>query len=142
MLKKRVISLVTTVIILLSLSVAEITTYGYEENISPPADNVSQIIGDGNTVVFIDVPSNYWAKDQIDYFVQQGIISGYGDGNFKPEAKVTREEFCKLLVSTFNQPLETPVTPTFSDVPANRWSYPYIEVCSEFLTGYSNPFGG
>jgi len=106
------------------------------------ADNVSQIIGDGNTVVFIDVPANYWAKDQIEYFANQGIVDGYTDGSFKPEAGVTREEFCKLLVSTFKQPLETPDTPTFADVAENRWSYPYVEVCRDFLTGYANPFGG
>ena len=106
------------------------------------ADNVSQIIGDGNTVVFIDVPENYWAKDQIEYFANQGIVDGYTDGRFKPEAGVTREEFCKLLVSTFKQPLETPDTPTFVDVAENRWSYPYVEVCRDFLTGYANPFGG
>ena len=106
------------------------------------ADNVSQIIGDGNTVVFIDVPENYWAKDQIEYFANQGIVDGYTDGSFKPEAGVTREEFCKLLVSTFKQPLETPATPTFADVAENRWSYPYVEVCRDFLTGYANPFGG
>ena len=106
------------------------------------ADNVSQIIGDGNTVVFIDVPANYWAKDQIEYFANQGIVDGYTDGSFKPEAGVTREEFCKLLVSTFKQPLETPATPTFADVAENRWSYPYVEVCRDFLTGYANPFGG
>ena len=106
------------------------------------ADNISQIIGDGNTVVFIDVPTNHWAKDQINYFAEQGIVDGYADGSFKPEAGVTREEFCKLLVSTFKQPLETPETPTFSDVAVNRWSYPYVEVCKDFLTGYANPFGG
>lgn len=106
------------------------------------ADNVSQIIGDGNTVVFIDVPANHWAKDQIEYFANQGIVDGYTDGSFKPEAGVTREEFCKLLVSTFRQPLETPATPAFADVAENRWSYPYVEICKNFLTGYANPFGG
>ncbi|MBR5506285.1 MAG: S-layer homology domain-containing protein, partial [Clostridia bacterium] len=139
---RRLFSLITMLALLLSLTTTAFATYSYEETISPPADNVSQIIGDGNTVVFIDVPSNYWAKDQIDYFAQQGIIDGYTDGSFKPEAGVTREEFCKLLVSTFKQPLETPNTPTFADVPENRWSYPYVEVCREFLTGYANPFGG
>lgn len=106
------------------------------------ADNVNQIMGDGNTVIFIDVPSNYWAKDQIDFFAEQGIAGGYEDGSFRPDAGVTREEFCKLLVSTFRPGLETPATPTFADVAEDRWSYPYIEVCSEFLTGYANPFGG
>ena len=125
---------------LLSLLLATMMIIGVPSMVF--ADNVSQIIGDGNTVVFIDVPANYWAKDQIEYFANQGIVDGYTDGSFKPEAGVTREEFCKLLVSTFKQPLETPATPTFADVAENRWSYPYVEVCRDFLTGYANPFGG
>ena len=139
---KKIFSMITMLAIMLSLSTTAFAAYGYKENTAPTADNVSQIIGDGNTVVFIDVPSNYWAKDQIDYFAQQGIVAGYEDGSFQPEAGVTREEFCKLLVSTFKQPLETPSTPTFADVAEDRWSYPYVEVCREFLTGYANPFGG
>ena len=63
---KRLFSLITMLALLLSLTTTAFATYGYEENVAPPADNVSQIIGDGNTVVFIDVPSDYWAKDQID----------------------------------------------------------------------------
>ncbi len=132
---KRIFSMITMLAVLLSLTTTAFAAYDYEEN-------VSQIIGDGNTVVFIDVPSDYWAKDQIDYFAQQGIVAGYEDGSFKLEAGVTREEFCKLLVSTFKPALETPVTPTFGDVSEDRWSYPYVEVCSDFLTGYANPFGG
>ena len=139
---KKLFSVITMLAVLLSFSSTTFAAYEYDENIAPPADNISQIIGDGNTVVFIDVPSNYWAKDQIDYFAQQGIVAGYEDGSFQPEAGVTREEFCKLLVSTFKQPLETPSTPTFADVAEDRWSYPYVEVCREFLTGYANPFGG
>ena len=127
---KKFFSVITMLAVLLSLSTTAF------------ADNVSQIIGNGNTVVFIDVPNNHWAKAQIDYFAQKGIIAGYKDGSFRPGANVTREKFCKLLVSTFNQKLETPSTPTFSDVAESKWSYPYVEACSDFLTGYANPFGG
>lgn len=98
---KKFFSVITMLAVLLSLSTTAF------------ADNVSQIIGNGNTVVFIDVPNNHWAKAQIDYFAQKGIIAGYKDGSFRPGANVTREEFCKLLVSTFNQKLETPSTRRF-----------------------------
>ena len=127
----RILAWVTTVIVLLSFGTM---TVG--------ANNISQIIGDGNVVVFVDVPDDYWARDQINYFAQQGIVDGYGDGTFNPEGGVTREEFCKLLVNTFKAPLEAPSSPSFADVEANRWSYPYVETCKEFLTGYGNPFGG
>ena len=138
---KKIFSMLTVLAVLL-FTTTTFVGYEYGESVALAEDNVSQIIGDGNMVIFIDVPSNYWAKDQIDYFAQEGIVSGYGDGSFRPEAGVTREEFCKLLVSTFKQALETPVIPTFADVAEDRWSYPYVEVCKEFLTGYANPFGG
>ncbi len=106
------------------------------------ADNVSQIIGSGNTVNFYDVPNDYWARDQILYFSSMGIVNGYEDGSFRPEDGVTREEFCKLLVSTFKPAISAPDAPSFSDVDPLRWSYPYVEVCKDFMTGYNNPFGG
>lgn len=93
-------------------------------------------------IQFTDVPDNYWAKTQIEYFAEKEIVNGYEDGSFKPDKSVSREEFCKLLVATFDQPLEYPTVSTFSDVLSDRWSYPYVEVCREFLTGYQNPFGG
>lgn len=106
------------------------------------ADNINQIIGSGNTVVFNDVPNDYWAKDQIDYFAQQGIVTGYEDGSFNPEGGVTREEFCKVLLTAFGQKGTPNAEPSFSDVAQDRWSFEYIEGCRNFLTGYSNPFGG
>ena len=106
------------------------------------ADNVSQIIGDGNVVVFVDVPQNHWARNDIEYFASRGIVSGNGDGTFSPDGGVTREQFCKMLVLAFNAALETPNSPSFSDVDENSWSYAYVEVCKDFMTGYANPFGG
>ena len=92
--------------------------------------------------IFNDVPQNHWARTEIEYFYEQGIVDGYGNGIFKPSGGVTREEFCKLLVATFNYEPEMPKTQSFSDVKANRWSYKYVEACRNFLTAYSNPFGG
>lgn len=106
------------------------------------ADNISQIIGDGNTVVFVDVPTSYWAANEIKYFASQGIINGKPDGTFAPTEGVTREAFAKMLVLTFRAPLTTPETPSFMDVAADRWSYAYIEVAKDFLTGYVSPFDG
>lgn len=100
------------------------------------------IVGSGNNVYFIDVPDDYWAKEQIASFAQQGIVNGYQDGSFRPQESVTREEFCKILVTALGQKkLELPLEPTFSDVSEDRWSYPYVEACHNYLTGYSNPNG-
>jgi len=128
--KKSIISMVISLLIVLSSGTA-----AFAESTRQTASNV-------NTVAFTDVPSDHWAKTQIDEFTQQGIVNGCGDGTFRPNSGVTREEFSKVLVKTFNQPLEMPDTPTFSDVASNHWSFPYIETSKGFLTGYTNPFGG
>lgn len=91
---------------------------------------------------FSDVPSDYWASNEIQYFVSQNIVSGNGDGTFSPEDNVTREQFCKMLVLTFNAPLADTSEVYFTDVPYGRWSYDYINTCKDMMTGYANPFGG
>ncbi len=106
------------------------------------ATNVSQIIGNNNTVIFSDVPSGYWAQTAIEYFAKQGVVSGNGNGAFLPEEAVTREQFCKMLVLTFQAPLSTPKASSFSDMTADRWSFEYVEVCKNYMTEYANPFGG
>ena len=75
---------------------------------------------------FADIPDGYWAKDEIEAFASRGIVNGV-NGNFLPEDGLTREQFCKMLVLTFDSPLETPDTPSFSDLNEDRWSYPYVE---------------
>ena len=43
-------------------------------------------------------------SDAIYYLRDQGIIEGYGDGTFKPEAKINRAEFLKIVAeSTFDK---------------------------------------
>lgn len=106
------------------------------------ADNGYQIIGDGNTVFFTDVPDNHWAKNAIHDLTGQGIVHGIGNNKFAPESGVTQEQFAKMLVLTFNAPLTSPNEVTFSDVAKDKWSYTYVETSKDFLTGYANPFGG
>ena len=47
---------------------------------------------------FSDVPSDYWASGFINVVSEQGIIKGYQNGTFKPEAKITYAEAITMLV--------------------------------------------
>ena len=107
-------------------------------NLSVVAQNTTS----GQVSAFSDVPTDHWAWQEIQYSVSKNIVSGNGDGTFLPNAGVTREQFCRMLTSTFSASLSNTGEQSFSDVPAEKWSYPYIETSREFLTGYSNPFGG
>lgn len=90
---------------------------------------------------FKDVKSDYWAQEYIQALVNNGIISGYGDGNFAPEKGISREEFAVILYKTFGLDEVRPANPSFRDVPTDRWSYAYIEATKNYLTGYFPPSG-
>ena len=47
---------------------------------------------------FSDVPTDNIYKSAIDYVQEQGIVSGYSDGTFKPENPITRGEFTKIVI--------------------------------------------
>ena len=48
-------------------------------------------------VDFKDVPNTHWAEKFIAYAKQKGYISGYPDGNFRPEGEITYEEIISIL---------------------------------------------
>ena len=43
-----------------------------------------------------DVPKNHWAHNYIEDLVSKGVINGYGDGTFRPDIKISREEAVKI----------------------------------------------
>ncbi len=49
---------------------------------------------------FNDVPSSHWASGYVAQAATQGIVNGYGDGNFGPEDNVTYEQIVKMLMCT------------------------------------------
>ena len=64
-----------------------------------------------------------------------GVVSGYADGSFCPKAPVTREQAAKLVTFVAigeDAVSRLPQTDTgFTDVPATRWSAPYVNWCRE-----------
>lgn len=90
------------------------------------------------TPVFPDVPTDYWAFAAIGALSEREVINGYPDGTFKPENKVTRAEFAKMILLTFNlEPVSTQAT-TFPDVLVSHWAHSYIEAAVAYglVQGY------
>lgn len=107
------------------------------------AEDIVEMPDNNNMVIFEDITESYdWAKDAISKFTQLGIVQGVAEGRFAPEEMVTREQFAKMLTLAFNLSSASPEEPNFSDVQKDKWSYPYIEACKDFLTGYPQPDGG
>lgn len=86
---------------------------------------------------FADVPKGYWAADYIGYMQQFGIITGYSDGSFRPDAPVTRAEFA-AIASRFEKLTEG--SKSFADVPDTYWAARYINFAATrgWVTGYSD----
>jgi S1-C subfamily serine protease len=50
-----------------------------------------------DTVGFSDVPPTHWASAAISRLAQAGIVQGYADGTFKPDATITRAEVAQMI---------------------------------------------
>ncbi|MGF9696760.1 S-layer homology domain-containing protein [Paenibacillus sp. MABNR03] len=69
-----------------------------------------------------------FAKDAILKLAEAGIVSGKGDGKFDPTGKINRQDFAIILVKALGLDMDSaPVKPTFSDIPADNYSYKYVE---------------
>ncbi|MCT4507348.1 MAG: S-layer homology domain-containing protein [Tepidibacter sp.] len=40
--------------------------------------------------------ANHWGKENINYLIQRGAISGYPDGTFQPDKTISRAEFVAI----------------------------------------------
>jgi hypothetical protein len=91
-----------------------------------------------SVTTFSDVKAGYWAKAQIEEAVRKGYVSGFPDGTFKPEQKVSRAEFIRMLVDALKLPHVEQGTP---------WYQPYVAAVietgihreSDFKTEYDQP---
>jgi hypothetical protein len=89
---------------------------------------------------FSDVPTEYWAYGYIKWAACNGIISGYGDGTFHPDANITRAQITKLIVLASGWTLLNPPAAHFTDVNPGYWAYSYIETAyaHNAISGYED----
>lgn len=82
-----------------------------------------------------DIPANYAAE--INYLVEEGIVSGYPDGTFKPNNSVTRAEATKMVGVALDLNGEQ-TDSTFPDVDASFYASGYIEsaLAAGIIGGY------
>ncbi len=86
---------------------------------------------------FNDVAKDCWAANYIGYMQQFGIVTGYEDGSFRPDAPVTRAEFA-AIASRFEK--LTQGSASFTDVPDTHWAVKYINFAATrgWVTGYED----
>ncbi|TJY40800.1 hypothetical protein E5161_16815 [Cohnella pontilimi] len=59
--------------------------------------------------------SRHWARSTIDWAAEAGFVSGYPDGTFKPENKVSEEEFLAMFSKANGAKVDTAGTSVWSD---------------------------
>jgi len=77
--------------------------------------------------IYTDISDEHWAKDAIVELTVKGIMSGNGDGKFRPGDNVTREQFTKMIVAAFCEDVVAEDI-SFVDVEKDKWYYEYIAV--------------
>ncbi len=76
-------------------------------------------------VTFNDMKDAKWAEEAVYKLAEMGIISGYGDGSFKPGNKITRAEFAKIIVMVTGM-YDKNAQCEFTDVKKDDWFYSYV----------------
>lgn len=75
-----------------------------------------------------------WATEAIDFMSANGVIKGYEDGTFRPDAPVTKAEFVSMFSRLFDKYGDSKPDYDFKDVPSSNWAY---DAVSKVMTGTS-----
>ena len=88
---------------------------------------------------FTDVASGAWYNNAVSTLTRAGILDGYEDGSFRPNASITRAEFTKIAVSFFKHAGGASSNP-FSDVPESAWYAEFVKAAAELglIDGYED----
>ncbi len=104
-----------------------------------PAQLAQQLgLTDYTPRTFSDVADSPYLPS-IDTLAVYGLVGGYGDGTFRPDAPLTRAEFCAMLTNLFGLDLSPVNHSAFSDVSAKDWYAPAVHAMCD--KGYVNGYG-
>jgi hypothetical protein len=89
--------------------------------------------------MFPDVPSGHHYLTAIEGVAGEGIMRGYGDGNFGPEDWIIRQQFAEMISLTMGYPVSESDTYDFTDQPPivhlPQGLYPYHYIAHAALKG-------
>ncbi|WP_347862219.1 S-layer homology domain-containing protein [Salimicrobium sp. PL1-032A] len=77
-------------------------------------------------------------EEEMRSLIDKGVIEGYPDGTYRPDARVTRAQFTAFVIRALDIPMTDEVLKNlqaseenhFNDVPPTEWYYPYTTVGS------------
>ena len=83
-----------------------------------------------HTVSFSDVPADAWYAEAVNTLASLGMINGYPDGTFRPDAPITRAEFCVIALAFAYEPEDFDCN--FRDVSTSDWFYDYVAQATSY----------
>lgn len=128
---KKIISILASLILVTNIMImnASAVEYGIEYS--------NQNITRTYKQAFSDVDEDYWAYDYIMEMCDRNVLSGYPNGKFYPDNKITRSEFAKIMTIASGMKIKTAEAKLYEDVEVDEWYAPYIEAAHLYLSGYS-----
>lgn len=75
---------------------------------------------------FTDVPADAWYREELDYAVYNGYISGTSATTFNPDALVSRAQFVVIIGRMLKVDTSAYTSSKFEDVDPKSWYGPYV----------------
>ena len=85
---------------------------------------------------FDDVVAGRWYAQAINYLASRNILRGFPDGDFRPNAQITRAELTAVMSRFFEMQVDGNMN--FSDVSESHWAFAYINNANSrgWVTGF------
>lgn len=90
--------------------------------------------------IFTDVTASHPYAEGINALTSAGIVKGFGDGTFKPDATVTRGQAAKMIAGALKLDTTNVKNPNFKDIKTSNQYYSQIAalVATGFVNGYED----
>lgn len=90
--------------------------------------------------IFTDVTASHPYAEGINALTSAGIVKGFGDGTFKPDATVTRGQAAKMIAGALKLDTTNVKNPNFKDINTSNQYYSQIAalVATGFVNGYED----
>ena len=88
------------------------------------------------TKSFSDVPTDAWYAKAVNTLSSLGMLGGYPDGTFRPDAPITRAEFAAIALAFAYDPASASCS--YTDVSTSAWYYTYVAQATTYgwIGGY------
>ncbi len=86
---------------------------------------------------YTDLAGFEWADEAISALAKSGVISGDGNGKFRPGDRVKREELMKMALYGMDISINNYISTSFTDADRSHWAYKFVATAEEkgFTTG-------